>query len=186
MNPHIIIRIFLLSLYLLSVSPAHAETPPAATSLWGLKATTIDNKEIPLAQFGGNVALVVNTASKCGFTPQYAQLEQLYQTYKGRGFVVLAFPSNDFGEQEPGSNEEVKRFSTEEFKVTFPLFTKAPVSGESKQPVYRFLTEDSGYSGVLWNFEKFLIGRDGRVIDRFRSLTEPTSSNIVAAIEKAL
>ena len=155
-------------------------------SLWELKATTINGIEVPLASYGGSVALVVNTASQCGFTPQYAELEELYEKYKGRGFVVLGFPSNDFFGQEPGTNSDIKKFSEENYKITFPMFAKAPVSGSDKQPVYKFLVDGSGYSGVLWNFEKFLVNREGHVVDRWRSITTPMSEGIVKKVEETL
>ncbi|MCB0338596.1 MAG: glutathione peroxidase [Bdellovibrionales bacterium] len=143
---------------------------------------------VHLSNFAGSVCLVVNTASKCGFTPQYKGLEELYKKYLDRGFVVMAFPSNDFGNQEPGSDSEIKEFCEIGFGVTFPLFTKASVKGDQKQPVYKFLTESnpkfSGDPG--WNFVKFLVSREGKVVNRFSSLTGPTSKKLTKAIEKEL
>ena len=132
---------------------------------------------------------MVNTASQCGFTPQYEGLEQLYQKFKGRGFSVLAFPSNDFGAQEPGSNEAIKKFCELKYKTTFPVFAKGVVRGKEKQAVYQFLTEQSAevFNGDPgWNFVKFLVDQDGRVIGRFSSMTTPMSERIVGAVEKAL
>lgn len=166
-----------------------AGTPTATKGLYDLTARAISGDETALAGFRGKVALVVNTASRCGFTSQYAGLEELYTTYKDRGFVVLGFPSNDFGGQEPGSNTEIRQFCELKYKTTFPMFEKNPVSGDGKQPVYRFLTEESGsdFQGDPgWNFVKFLVDDKGVVIDRFSSMTSPTSGKITKAIEQAL
>ncbi len=144
---------------------------------------------LPLSKFKNMVVLVVNTASKCGFTPQFADLETIYQKYKDQGFVVLAFPSNDFKQDPEASTEKIEKWSKENYKISFPMVEKAPVRGADKQPVYEFLVNSK--SGVLfkevgWNFEKFLVGRDGRVIDRWISTTKPTSENITSKIEEAL
>jgi len=177
------------------MSPTAAPTettsaaPTAAKGLYDITARSIAGDEFALAAFRGKVALVVNTASRCGFTSQYAGLEELYTTYKDRGFVVLGFPSNDFGGQEPGSNTEIRQFCELKYKTTFPMFEKNPVSGDAKQPVYRFLTEESGadFRGDPgWNFVKFLVDDNGLVIDRFSSMTSPTSGKITKAIEQAL
>ena len=148
---------------------------PLTSSLFDLEAVSIDGKVVPLSQYRGQVSLIVNTASKCGFTKQYEDLETLYQKYRRRGFVVLGFPSNDFMGQEPGTDEEIRDFCLFNYGVTFPLFTKGPVTGANKQSVYRFLTEESGYSEVRWNFEKFLLDSLGEVVaggvPLFRHLT---------------
>ena len=147
----------------------------AAQGFYALEAETIDGQKQKLSAYEGKVALVVNTASQCGFTPQYKDLEAIYQKYKAKGFVVLGFPSNDFGSQEPGGNAEIKKFCEKKFKVSFPLFSKNPVVGEAKQPVYRFLTETAEPKGeVKWNFEKFLIDKKGNVVGRFRSSVSPS------------
>lgn len=158
-------------------------------SIYDFTVQNIGGKEIPLSTYQGKVALIVNTASECGYTPQYADLQTAYDKYKEEGFVVLGFPSNDFGAQEPGSNEEIAKFCDLRFKVKFPLFGKIVVKGEKKAPLYKYLVSSSPKdpkSEVRWNFEKFLIGRDGEIIDRFYSDTKPLSPEIIKAIEKAL
>ena len=157
--------------------------------LYALKAKTIDGQSISLAQYNGKVALVVNTASKCGFTPQYKALQALYDKYKDRGFVVLGFPSNDFLRQEPGTNAEINNFCSLRYGVSFPLFEKAPVKGKDTQPVFRYLksTPIGGKGGEIgWNFTKFLIDQDGRVVARFGSMTKPDSAKVTAKIEALL
>lgn len=159
------------------------------SSFYSLKAKDISGNQIDLSRFKGQVLLIVNTASRCGFTSQYGGLEELYKKYEPQKFSVLGFPSNDFMGQEPGSDEEVKQFCTTQFGVSFPLFSKAPVTGSEKQPVYRFLTELGGdqYTGeVKWNFEKFLLDRKGNVRARFNSFTSPGSSRLVNKIEELL
>ncbi|MBF0387870.1 MAG: glutathione peroxidase [Candidatus Omnitrophica bacterium] len=142
---------------------------------------------ISLADYKGKVVLIVNTASRCGFTSQYKGLEELYLRYKDSGFVVLAFPANNFMGQEPGSNEEIKSFCELKYKTTFPLFAKTSVKGLDINPLFKYLTEDSSFKGpVTWNFNKFLIDGSGQVIARFESGVKPLDPEVVAAIEKAL
>lgn len=146
-------------------------------------------KPASLTTYKGKVALIVNTASRCGYTGQYADLQALYDKYKDKGFVVLGFPSNDFGGQEPGSNKEIKTFCETNFNVKFPLFDKGPVKGPSKQPLYKFLTEESGetYKGeVGWNFEKFLVDKDGHVVGRYKSGVKPMDESVIKALEANL
>jgi glutathione peroxidase len=169
---------------------------------------TITNEDASLGDYAGKVALVVNVASKCGLTPQYEGLEKLYETYQDRGFVVLGFPANDFGAQEPGTNEEIAEFCETKFAVEFPMFSKITVTGADKHPLYDALTKAApvkqgdaegfrerlrGYGmtpnpdpEVLWNFEKFLIARDGSVVGRFAPTTSPDDPALVGAIEAAL
>jgi glutathione peroxidase len=178
------------------------------TELSAIPLTRIDGRADTLANHAGKVLLVVNVASKCGLTPQYEGLEQLYGGLKDRGFEVLGFPANDFGAQEPGSHEEITEFCKLNYGVTFPLFAKADVTGAGKQPLYAALTKAMpqkrgdanewreklrGYGmtptedpEVLWNFEKFLIGRDGAVIARFSPVTTPDDPELAQAIETAL
>jgi glutathione peroxidase len=143
-----------------------------------------------LADYAGKVALVVNVASKCGFTPQYAGLQRLHDTYSDRGFTVLGFPSNQFMGQEPGTAEQIAEFCSLNYGVTFPLYAKLDVKGARQHPLYEILTalpDDTGNAGdVKWNFEKFLVGRDGRVVRRFRSKTVPEDPAIIGAIEDLL
>lgn len=157
------------------------------TSLADFTATTLQGEERPLAEFAGDVVLVVNTASKCGFTPQYAGLQELYDTYRDRGFTVLGFPSNEFAGQEPGSSDEINEFCQVNYGVTFPMFEKVTVNGAQAHPLYLWLRSEHG--GVLgdrikWNFTKFLIGRDGQVEQRYAPTTEPSS--LASDIEAAL
>lgn len=147
---------------------------------------TLDGKDRALSDFRGKVVLVVNTASECGYTPQYEGLERLHEKLEARGFAVLGFPSNDFGAQEPGSDTEIAAFCTSKFGVKFPMFSKIPVKGSSKNPLYAFLTQAPPAGEVKWNFEKFLIGKDGTVIGRFPSSVTPEDPKLIEAIEKAL
>ncbi len=155
-------------------------------SFYDLSATRIDGSNASLAEFKGKVALVVNTASQCGYTPQYTELQELYLRFKDGGLVVLGFPSNDFGGQEPGTNTEIQKFCSSKFGVTFPLFSKTKVVGEEKDPVYRFLTASTGGGEVAWNFEKFLVGKDGLVVERYPSSVTPLSSRLTEGVERAL
>lgn len=160
----------------------------AGTNLYDIPLKTIAGEPARLADYKGKVLLIVNVASKCGFTKQYAGLEQLYQEKKEEGLVVLGFPSNDFGNQEPGSNEEIVEFCTLNFGVTFPMFDKLHVKGANQHPLYAALTgPDSSHPGsVKWNFGKFLIDRNGNLVARFGSMTSPDSKKLRSAIEDAL
>lgn len=157
-------------------------------SFYDFNATTITGESQPMSAYKGKVILVVNVASKCGFTPQYEGLENLYEDYNEKGFVILAFPCNQFREQEPASNKEIKNFCTVNFGVTFPLFAKIDVNGDNTHPLYRFLKKEAtGFmwtEGIKWNFTKFLIDREGKVITRYGSSTKPES--IAKDIEKLL
>ena len=150
----------------------------------------IDGRDVSLSEYKGKVLLIVNVASKCGFTPQYAGLQKLYETYKDKGLVVLGFPANNFLGQEPGSNADIKAFCTKNYGVTFPMFSKISVKGRNIHPLYEFLTSRESnpeHGGVItWNFNKFLIGRDGKILNRFGSRTAPADPELVNAIEKAL
>ncbi|MDP3919246.1 MAG: glutathione peroxidase [Candidatus Omnitrophota bacterium] len=147
--------------------------------------TDIDGREVALSDYAGKVLLVVNTASKCGFTKQYAGLEKLHREYKDRGFEVLGFPSNDFGGQEPGTEAEIKKFCSLKFDVTFPMFSKIKVTGGDIHPLYAYMTEEAG-DKIAWNFNKFLIGREGQVIAKYGSRTEPFDTKLVAKLEELL
>ena len=150
----------------------------------------IDGKEQKLADYKGKVVLIVNVASKCGFTPQYAGLEELYKTYADKGFVILGFPANNFMHQEPGTDAEIKQFCTGKYDVTFPIMSKISVLGEDKAPVYKYLTEKStagDFAGdITWNFNKFVIDRNGNIIARYPSQTKPQDPQLTGEIEKAL
>ena len=157
-------------------------------SIYSFNMKNIDGKETPLKSYQGKVLLVVNVASKCGFTPQYEQLEEVYKKYKDQGFEILGFPANNFGQQEPGTNEEIKQFCTSKFDVTFPLFDKLEVNGPNRHPLYVMLAgNDSPFPGDIgWNFTKFVIGRDGKILNRFASPVKPDSVEVTKAIETAL
>lgn len=159
-------------------------------SIYDFTMKDIDGKDVSLADFKGKVLLVVNVASKCGFTGQYAGLEKLYQTYAGKGLVVLGFPANNFMGQEPGTEAEIKNFCTLTYGVTFPMFAKISVKGKDIHPLYAFLTskeKNPEHGGAIsWNFNKFLIGRDGRILEHFDSRTAPDNPELIAAIEQAL
>ena len=160
----------------------------AAPALESIPVKDIDGKSTSLQAYKGQVRLVVNVASKCGYTPQYKGLEALQQKYAAKGFTVLGFPCNDFGAQEPGSNADIKTFCSSQYQVTFPLFDKIHVVGSEQHPLYTALTgSDSKYPGpVKWNFNKFLIGRDGKLLQRFDSKVTPESPELTQAIEAAL
>lgn len=157
-------------------------------SLHDFKVRNALGKEIDLKDFAGKAVLVVNVASKCGFTPQYGGLESLYQKYKEQGLEIIGFPCNQFGEQEPGSNEEIQQFCKTNYGVTFPILAKVDVNGRESAPVYEFLKSSApgilGTEAIKWNFTKFLIGKDGKVLKRFAPQTQPTE--ISSEIEKAL
>ena len=148
---------------------------------------SIDGKAVDLSKYQGRVVLMVNVASECGFTPQYTGLEQLHKKYAAKGLSILGFPSNNFGGQEPGSDPEIAQFCEKNYGVEFDMFSKIVVVGKDQSPLYRYLTSHPKFSGpVEWNFEKFLIGRNGEVMGRFKSEIEPLSKQMVGAIEGAL
>ncbi len=178
-------------------------------NVYGFKVSDITGKPVQLEQYKGKVLLIVNTASKCGLTPQYTGLESIYEKYKANGLEVLGFPANEFAGQEPGSNDEINEFCTMNFGIKFPMFSKIVVKGEGQHPLYNYLTQtvphtvknpDSNFekklneygefrhnpSDVLWNFEKFLIGRDGQIVGRFAPDMNPQDDILTKAIEKAL
>jgi len=156
-------------------------------SLYDLEFQTINGKPIKMSEYQGKTLLMVNTASKCGFTPQYKGLQALHDKYKSKDFLVLGFPSNDFGAQEPGTEKEIEQFCEINYGVNFPLFMKSPVKGEKKNPIFKFLLESAeNHDEVKWNFEKFLVGKNGQVLARFGSKVEPLSSEMIEKIEKAV
>ena len=159
-----------------------------AGSIHDIPVKDIDGKGGTLQSYRGKVLLIVNVASQCGFTPQYKQLEAVYQKYKDKGFAVLGFPCNQFGSQEPGTDAEIKQFCSSKYNVTFPLFDKIDVNGSNRHPLYTALAgQDSPYPGdIKWNFSKFLVGRDGKILKRFESRVVPDSPEVTQAIEAAL
>ena len=165
-----------------------ASAPAAPADVYAIEASTIDGRTISLEGYRGQVLLIVNVASRCGYTKQYRALEALYRRHRAQRFVVLGFPCNQFGGQEPSSDEEIARFCEERYEVTFPLFAKIDVNGDGAHPLYRFLKAAQpgllGWSAIKWNFAKFLVDRNGRVIGRYGSAARPES--IEPAIETAL
>lgn len=159
------------------------------TLVHDFKVNNIDGNEINLADYKGKVLLIVNTASKCGFTPQYDDLQTLYKKYEEQGLVVIGFPANNFGGQEPGTDEEIKTFCLTKFDVEFPMMSKVSVKGDDIHPLFKELTtaETASFSGdINWNFEKFLIDKNGNLVERYRSRTKPLSEDITSAIEAEL
>lgn len=164
--------------------PTESVKVPAALNF---TMSSIDGKTVDLSRYQGQVVLMVNVASQCGFTPQYAGLEELHTKYAAKGLRILGFPSNDFGEQEPGTNSEISQFCKQNYGVEFDMFSKIVVRGQGQAPLYKYLTSLPKFPGqVDWNFEKFLVARNGEVIGRFKSEVEPTSSQMTSAIESAL
>jgi glutathione peroxidase len=156
-------------------------------SIYDFTVKDIDGKDVPLSTYKGKVLLIVNVASQCGNTPQYAGLEKLYEDNKDKGLVVLGFPANEFGQQEPGSNAEIKTFCTGKYNVSFPMFSKIVVKGDGIHPLYTWLLANAPYhDDVEWNFGKFLIGRDGKVLNRFNPKVKPDQPEITEALQQAL
>ena len=174
----------------LTAIAAFAVSGFAAETVYDFTPAAIDGKPAPLAAWKGKAMLLVNVASKCGFTPQYKGLEAIYEEYKDRGLVVVGFPANNFGGQEPGTNEEIKTFCSRTYNVTFPMMSKISVKGEGQAPLYRFLTGGTANPAVAgdikWNFTKFLVDRGGNVVARFEPAVTPDSPEIKSAIEKSL
>ncbi len=168
----------------------NVEAAETAKSVLDFTMRDIDGKDAKLKQYKGKVLLVVNVASKCGYTPQYEGLQAIYAKYKDKGFYVLGFPANNFGSQEPGTETEIKEFCSSKYHVTFPMFAKISVKGDDQDPLYKFLTSketDPDFAGdITWNFNKFLVDRDGKVVARFSSKDTPESENVTSAIEKYL
>ena len=162
----------------------------SAANVYDYTVKTIDGSPESLSSFKGKTVLIVNVASKCGYTPQYAGLQKLYTKYKDRGFVILGFPANNFGAQEPGTNAEIKTFCSRTYNVTFPMFSKVSVKGDDKAPLYQFLTEQSPnastHGDIKWNFTKFLVGRDGKIVARFEPDVTPESPEMDNAVAAAL
>ena len=175
--------LLVLAFAMLSMKDAHAEE----AKLYDFNVQTIDGKPASLADYKGKVLLIVNTASRCGFTPQYEGLEKLYTAYKDKGFEILGFPANNFMGQEPGTDEEIKKFCNLKYKVTFPMFSKISVKGKGIHPLYQYLTQESGFKGdISWNFNKFLVSPEGKVLARFGSRVDPLSKELIEKLEPAL
>ncbi len=177
----------LLIISLLTVMDTETDTNPS--SVHDFELNNIEGENIPLKKFEGSVLLIVNTASECGYTPQYEGLQALYEDYKDEGLVVLGFPANNFGGQEPGTDKEIKQFCKVNYGVTFPMFSKISVKGNDINPLFDFLTnqDNPDFTGAIkWNFEKFLVSKDGMLLRRFRSDVTPQSDDIINAVEEAL
>jgi glutathione peroxidase len=159
-------------------------------SIYDFTLNSIDGQPAPLSAYKGKVVMLVNVASRCGFTPQYTALEAVYEKYKDRGFVIVGIPANNFGAQEPGTNEEIKTFCSTKYNVKFPMMSKVSVKGDDKTPLYEYLTDKSANPAtggdIQWNFTKFLVGPDGQIVARFEPKTTPDSPEVTSAIEKAL
>jgi glutathione peroxidase len=166
--------------------PKKGDTPPVLD----FTMKSLDGEPVDLSRYRGKVVMIVNVASECGATPQYEPLQALYETYKDKGFVVLGFPCNQFGAQEPGDAKEIRTFCTDNYGVTFDMFSKIDVNGDNAAPLYKFLTSEQTNPGkggkIAWNFEKFLISREGKVVARYKTAVEPDSEEVVKAIEAEL
>jgi glutathione peroxidase len=188
MKKNLILTLFVLFAFtgLNFLQATQAKTPP----LYKFKMKDIDGNDVKLKKYKGDVLLIVNTASKCGYTPQYEALQAIYDKYNAQGFKVLGFPANNFGGQEPGTAAEIKEFCTSKYKVTFPMFAKISVKGDDQDPLYKYLTSketNPDFAGdITWNFNKFLIDRKGNIVARFSSKDKPDSETVTAAIEKYL
>ena len=155
--------------------------------IYGFTMKTIDGKDKPLSDYKGDVLLIVNVASFCGHTPQYENLENLYEKYKDKGFRILGFPANNFGAQEPGTDKEIKEFCTTKYHVSFDMFSKISVKGEDQHPLYRYLTKDTDFTGDIgWNFTKFLVDRDGKVVARFDTKVLPTDDEVTKKLDQLM
>lgn len=180
-------QITIIFLIIFQVNMAKADEQFTSISAHSFKFESIDGKDVHLSKFKGKVLMVVNTASKCGFVGQYADLQELYDKYKTDGFEIIAVPSNDFGDQEPGTAAEIADFCETNFQITFPLMNKVSVVGDNAHPFYKWAADQVSYFGKpKWNFHKYLIGKDGRLIDWFSTATNPLSGNITSAIEEEL
>ena len=169
------------------VSQPKEQTLVDTKSIYDFTMKTIDGKEKSLADYRGEVLLVVNVASQCGYTPQYKDLEEVFEKYKGKGFRILAFPANNFGEQEPGSDQEIKTFCQTNYSVTFDLFSKISVKGDDQHPLYSYITKESPFPGdVKWNFQKYLVDKNGNIVAMFPSRVKPTDKAFIEKVESLL
>lgn len=181
----IVAAIIVLPLFVFAQTPDRTMTEQKTVYSFAMK--TVDGKDRPLSEYSGKVLLVVNVASRCGYTPQYKDLQAVYEKYKDRGFRILAFPANNFGAQEPGTDKEIKEFCETNYHVSFDLFSKVSVKGEDQHPLYRYLTTESPFPGeVKWNFQKYLVDRKGKVVGMFPSRVKPTDKEIEQHLEALL
>jgi len=176
--------------FILTLSLIGGSVSAAVKSIYDFTLKSIDGQPVSLSEYRGKVVMLVNVASKCGFTPQYAGLEKLYEKYKSQGFIIVGIPANNFMQQEPGTNEEIKKFCSTKYNVTFPMMSKVSVAGDDKTPLYVFLTDkstDPKLGGeIKWNFTKFLFDRNGNPVARFEPNVTPESPEVIAAVEGAL
>ncbi|MCX6142058.1 MAG: glutathione peroxidase [Ignavibacteriales bacterium] len=187
-RPTVLISIFsLLILSSMLTAQQKEKTSVNMNGIYSFTMKTIDGKDKPLADYKGKVLLVVNVASFCGYTPQYKDLEEVYRTYKDKGLVILGFPANNFGQQEPGSDEEIKTFCDTKYNVTFDLFSKISVKGDDQHPLYQYITKDSPFPGaVKWNFQKYLVDQYGNIVAMYPSKVKPTDKEVIQQIESLL
>lgn len=184
-NLTIVATLLIFPLVVLAQKPDRTVTEQKTVYNFTMK--TVDGEDRPLSEYSGNVLLVVNVASRCGYTPQYKDLQAVYEKYKDQGFRILAFPANNFGGQEPGTDEEIKEFCETNYNVSFDLFSKISVKGEDQHPLYRYLTTESPFPGeVKWNFQKYLIDRKGNVVAVFPSRVKPTDKEVERRLEALL
>ncbi len=176
--------------FVLLLTIAMAGIAGTATSIYDFTLNSIDGTPTPLAHFKGKVVMLVNVASRCGYTPQYAGLESLYEKHKDQGFVIVGIPANNFASQEPGTNAEIKTFCKSKYDVKFPIMSKVSVQGTDKTALYQYLTDEQANPStggeIKWNFTKFLIGRDGRILARFEPAVTPEDPSLTSAVDKAL
>jgi glutathione peroxidase len=188
--PTLLFALFHLTAFAKGGTLKHLPADKPAKGIYAFTMNDINGKPVPLSKYKGKVVMIVNVASQCGYTPQYEGLQKLYKTYKDRGFVILGFPANNFGAQEPGTNDEIKEFCTRTYNVTFDMFSKISVRGADQDGLYKFLTSpetDPKYAGdVKWNFQKYLIDKDGNIVNKFMSAAEPMSKEVITAVEAAL
>lgn len=184
----LIFSFILFTLFSSQIFPQNQKGEKVKDNILSVQVKDIDGKDVNLSDYKNKVLLIVNVASFCGYTKQYAGLQDLYENYKDKGFEILAFPCNQFGNQEPGTNEEIKNFCSSKYNVTFRLFDKIDVNGNNKSPLYALLTDNpvTGKGDIKWNFEKFIVGKNGKIVARFPSSVEPTSEKIVSLIESEL
>jgi glutathione peroxidase len=190
MIKYFLISVLVMLIFGINYSGLLAGDAPKTASIYDFIVKDIDGKDIKLSQYQGKVLLIVNVASKCGSTPQYEGLQKLYMQFKDKGFVVLGFPANNFNDQEPGSNEQIKEFCSTTYGVTFPMFSKISVKGDDIHPLYQYLTsgkDNSELAGeISWNFNKFLVDPSGKVVARFATSDKPESEKVISAIQQAL
>jgi glutathione peroxidase len=180
-----LISVTLIALFTIGTLLAQETKKKMDSTIYNFTMKTIEGKEKPLVDYKGKVVMVVNTASFCGNTPQYKQLEEIYKQYKDKGFVIIGFPANNFGKQEPGSDTDIRTFCEKNYGVTFDLFSKISVKGDDIHPLYKYLTTETGFNGDIdWNFAKFLVDKNGKVVARFKAKVKPDEKEIVAKIEE--